>query len=78
MRRCPDPVGEADWPPRPGHDEPALRRRQLRIYFTITPTYIVDCFFLRGSNLMDLAGTTHADPVAGILGTGFGRSGKHA
>lgn len=46
--------------------------------FTITPTYTVDRFFLRGEySHVELAGITHVDPVAGTLGTGFGRSGNH-
>lgn len=45
--------------------------------FTITPTYTVDRFFLRGEySRVELANITRGDITTGGLGTGFGRSGN--
>ena len=45
--------------------------------FTITPTYTVDRFFLRGEySHVELADITRGDLSLGTLGTGFGRRGN--
>ncbi len=45
--------------------------------FTITPTYTVGRFFLRGEySRVELAGITRGDVLAGTLGTGFDRTGN--
>ena len=45
--------------------------------FTVTPTYTVGRFFLRGEySRVELAGTTRGDLALGEIGTGFGRTGN--
>jgi hypothetical protein len=45
--------------------------------FTITPTYTIDRFFLRGEySHVELTDITRGDLALATLGTGFGRSGN--
>lgn len=45
--------------------------------FTVTPTFTIDRFFLRGEySLVSLGGITRGDLTLGTLGTGFGRTGN--
>ena len=45
--------------------------------FTITPTFTIDRFFLRGEySHVELADITRGDLTAGTIGTGFGRTGN--
>lgn len=47
--------------------------------FTITPTYTVDRFFLRGEySHVELGGITRGDLALATFGTGLGRSGNRS